>query len=270
MKKDYLQVIINWASIYNLEYEYEILNHVFMAWCTYEKPRPFKEVGVPQNRELLLELQEMYIECSYLDYIPKEVAMLPNLKYIHIINTQIKSIPNEILSMKNLEEITITGNKQLKLTTTNIKYLKKLYTYGLSEEMEWQIADEWMKVLWRWAKKFNVKGENTWDGVKLGIPMDRTTLIRMDELMLKGKYLTSVPKELQHLTNLVYLAIVETTLKELPQGVLSLPKLKTLWLLKNRYFNVPKTITLADSKNPGVKIKVEMFGSNGEHINFYK
>jgi len=89
---------------------------------------------LPSSEDELLNLEILNLSDLQLDFIPKEIRVLQNLKKLYLVNNNLCDLPLEIFSLKNLEVLWVQENKLTYLSKEikNLVNLKELILYDNS------------------------------------------------------------------------------------------------------------------------------------------
>ena len=72
-------------------------------------------VGLPRNKDDLLNLTELDLSRNQFSEIPKEIGNLTNLNRLILSNNKLTELPKEIGNLINLTELDISNNKLIEL-----------------------------------------------------------------------------------------------------------------------------------------------------------
>ena len=136
-------------------------------------------------------LNNLYLSCNKLTYIPHEIGKLTKLTNLNLSSNQLKSLSYEILNLTNLQELAINSNS-IKSLTNKIGNLINLQKLTLSEN---QLTS---------------------------IPSEIGKLTKLTSLDIAHNKLTSLPPEMENLTNLKFLFIFNNklTLPDVPKNLI--------------------------------------------------
>ena len=155
--------------------------------------------------------QELILESSNLENIPKSVSEYPNLKKLTVSGNRLTTIPNFITKLSKLQIFYAWENKFKKFPVSllNLPYLREL-----------DLADNQIT----------------------NIPEDISNLTKLERLLIQNNKLGSIPDSLGTLSNLWELDLSNNNLQSLPESLKNLTSLKKLYLHNNQDLNIPKSI----------------------------
>ena len=137
---------------------------------------------------------QIFINDKMLEYLPKEIGLLINLKYLHLYNNLLKEIPKEIGQLTNLVCIDLSHN-QLKELPKEILKLTKLIDLSVNNNQLTHLPNKIKK------------------------------LINLRTIYLQNNKLTHLPKEMGKLTNLKILLLENNKLTKIPEEIREIPNL---------------------------------------------
>ncbi|KAK7098966.1 malignant fibrous histiocytoma-amplified sequence 1 homolog [Littorina saxatilis] len=230
--------------------------------------------GLPQELEVLTDLEELKIsECNLpyvppaiwclkqlkvldlsrnkINILPPEVGNLVELRRLNLQQTNITSLPPEIAYCQELEEILLWGNSIETLPDT-LPEMPKLRMLALNYRSFCGVVDPYMENL---LKKRQINSEHI-PVVVFELPalevldLESTKLnnlpdvfnIRLREFYLCRNFLQTIPTTIYNLRYLQVLDMSFNLLMTLPEDIGRLHSLKVLRLNNNSFERVPPTI----------------------------
>lgn len=169
-----------------------------------------------------------------LPFLAPEVGLLTNLTELNIGGNRLTSLPPEIGQLTNLKSLTLRG-QLLRTIPHEIGRLTSLET--LSLDLDTSLTTALPSELWslpRLTRLSLVPGSF--------IPSDIQHLSQLQELLLSGRLLDSLPPELGRLIQLKKLRINASSLRQLPPEIGHLINLRDLGLSHNQLTQLPPEI----------------------------
>ncbi len=83
-------------------------------------------MSIPNQLGSLKNLNHLNIAGTGMDTVPKTICDLPNLHHLDISRNQINTLPSEITKLTNLKTLYLCGNKGLKITKSQLHWLRNL------------------------------------------------------------------------------------------------------------------------------------------------
>ncbi len=158
-----------------------------------------------------IELERLWLDDNKIEFIPKDIAKLTNLKHLSVYKNNLKEIPPVIFSMQQLESINFSAN-QIIIVPHEISDLKNLTVLDIQHN----------------------KIKN--------IPASIGKLTKLKFLYLGGNNLQDLPESFENLTQLRYLNLTYNNFKRLPDIVTKLQNLVELKLYNNKIEFLSDTI----------------------------
>lgn len=228
----------------------------------------------------LIHLEELYLNDSYLDFLParfggltnlrilevrhnklitlpKSMARLTSLTRIDIGSNDFRELPEVIGCMINLKELLIDGNKISRISA-NVKNLKKLIHFEAGDNRLRSLPQEisnWTNVEVICLTKNDLEnlpeafGEmKSLVSLKLDdnelqeLPSCIGNLTNLEEIMLSHNDLYCLPSSIGFLRKLKIFTCDENTLRELPDEISSCVSLKILSVRGNKLTVLPSNI----------------------------
>lgn len=153
----------------------------------------------------------LYLADNHIEKLPKEIAMLTNLKSLFLNNNKLESIPKEIDNLTNLKYLDLSENK-LKTLPKEIGNLINLKYLYLS------------------------------DNLIDSLPPEIGKLSKLKELEVRINQLTEIPKEIGILSNLTYLNLEYNQIIYLPEEIGNLVSLQNLNIHNNEIGEITKNM----------------------------
>ena len=135
-----------WKCYYNRDYRVKHVNlNILSKKEAYKKCHEIcilkHKLKMGQSIFDTMNLQELYLQCSNVMIIPKEIKYLVNLQTLHLSDNKIMKIPKEIKYLVNLQMLHLSDNKIMKIPK-EIKYLVNLLMLHLSDNTIMKIPKE--------------------------------------------------------------------------------------------------------------------------------
>jgi hypothetical protein len=93
-------------------------------------------VSIPNQLGSLKNLNHLNIAGTGMDTVPKTICDLPNLQHLDISRNQINILPSEITKLTNLKTFYLNGNKNLKITESQLQWLRCLKRNGCEVDFD--------------------------------------------------------------------------------------------------------------------------------------
>ena len=137
-KKDIPEIYLDYINLKKLDLRdrdvSEIIEDIF-SLKNLEKLRLRLTSELPTSLNKLINLETLDLNNSQINTIPKEVGELTKLKKLFIASSDLKSLPEEITSLKNLTFFDLALNQDLKLTTSQIKWIHTIREKGCEVDL---------------------------------------------------------------------------------------------------------------------------------------
>lgn len=181
--------------------------------------------------ERILEIE---LDNLYLEYLPPEIGLLPQLTTLSLFNNKLIFLPTSVGNLSQLRELKLEQNQLVKLPKC-IGNLTQVSLLALDNNPLTSVPS--------WIGNF---GKLTW--LDLGntqltsVPEWIRNLIELEALFLNDNQLENVPEWIGDLTKLEILSLHNVQLGSLPESVGNLVKLTELELSHNELIELPKSI----------------------------
>jgi Leucine-rich repeat (LRR) protein len=159
----------------------------------------------------LKHLKHLVLDNCYLENLPKEIGLLENLESLDLSRNKLTTIPKSLCHLKRLRKLSLNDNL-ISDSEISLEALPNLNTLDLGRNQLGKFE--------RW-NTFLVKNNS------------------LKELGLEYNNLTNVPKQITNLNSLEFLVIADTSLKLLPEFILSLPKISHIYIGSNIPIDIP-------------------------------
>ncbi|WP_196888853.1 leucine-rich repeat domain-containing protein [Aureivirga sp. CE67] len=181
-----------------------------------------EEIHSHSNPEEILKIDLSFTSLNLQDL--EYIAKCTNLEFLKITNTRFEAKYNFLENLKKLKYLNVIGYSDSNYWNS-IGELKELENITIRTNAIPFLGFSKSTNRYRKSKEINVIDE-----IK-DFPYQILKLIKLKKLVLNGRELTSIPKEINKLENLEVLVIAETNIETLP--TLSLPNLKELKMSNN-------------------------------------
>lgn len=215
---------------------------------------------IPKEIALLKELKYLKLELNYLTQIPPEIGQLQKLESLNLTSNKLTQLPTEIGLLKQLKELILNSNDltQIPASICDLKQLQKLYIQSNDlEQLPEQIGDlaqlRFLSISGNAFKSFpeslsklNLEAFHS-GGYHSVFPYP---VFRISTLKTLGFYetvLDSFPESVGELQNLTKLYLRDLNSFNWSDGLEKLSRLgqlEDLTIAFERYGNIPKEISL--------------------------
>lgn len=215
---------------------------------------------IPKEIALLKELKYLKLELNYLTKISPEIGCLQKLEYLNLTSNKLTQLPPEIGLLKQLKELILNSNDltQIPASVCDLKRLQKLYIQSNDlEQLPEQIGDlaqlrllsiggNAFKSFPESLSKLNLESFHS-GGYHSVFPYPVFRISTLKTLGLYETVLDSFPESIENLQNLTELYLRDLNSFNWSDGLEKLSQLGQLEDLTigfERYGNIPKEISL--------------------------
>ncbi|EFA10854.1 protein lap1 [Tribolium castaneum] len=212
---------------------------------------------VPEAIMSLINLQQLCLNDTGIDYVPANIGRLSNLRILELRDNSLRELPKSIRRLTNLQRLDVSDNNLSQLTevceshgnltelwingnnitklSPSITHLKKMNDFDASYNNLQTIPKE----IGQWTKITNLILSFNQISV---LPKAIGNLRNLQVLKLESNNLEELPNTISKLTNLEELNLQNNFIIKLPSGIGHLRKLATLILSDNKLEQLPPEI----------------------------
>ncbi|KAJ3640125.1 hypothetical protein Zmor_003441 [Zophobas morio] len=212
---------------------------------------------VPEAIMSLINLQQLCLNDTGIDYVPANIGRLSNLRILELRDNGLRELPKSIRRLTNLQRLDVSDNNLSQLTevceshgnltelwingnnitklSASITHLKKINDFDASYNNLQTIPKE----IGQWTKITNLILSFNQISV---LPKSIGNLRNLQVLKLESNNLEELPNTISKLTNLEELNLQNNFITKLPSGIGHLRKLATLILSDNKLEQLPPEI----------------------------
>jgi erbb2-interacting protein len=212
---------------------------------------------VPEAIMSLINLQQLCLNDTGIDYVPANIGRLSNLRILELRDNGLRELPKSIRRLTNLQRLDVSDNNLSQLTevceshgnltelwingnnitklSASITHLKKINDFDASYNNLQTIPKE----IGQWTKITNLILSFNQISV---LPKAIGNLRNLQVLKLESNNLEELPNTISKLTNLEELNLQNNFITKLPSGIGHLRKLATLILSDNKLEQLPPEI----------------------------
>ncbi|RZC36162.1 lap1, partial [Asbolus verrucosus] len=212
---------------------------------------------VPEAIMSLINLQQLCLNDTGIDYVPANIGRLSNLRILELRDNSLRELPKSIRRLTNLQRLDVSDNNLSQLTevceshgnltelwingnnitklSPSITHLKRINDFDASYNNLQTIPKE----IGHWTKITNLILSFNQISV---LPKAIGNLRNLQVLKLESNNLEELPTTISKLTNLEELNLQNNFITKLPSGIGHLRKLATLILSDNKLEHLPPEI----------------------------
>jgi internalin A len=182
----------------------------------------------------LTQLEVLSVNQGHLLKLPKSIAKLKNLRWLHLTDSKLSSIPVEIVQLERLEILDLDGNPLLHVPDVvfEIQSIEGLNICNIGIN---SIPDAISRL--RRLRALAVTGNRL-----VTLPSSIASLSKLDSLYLYRTGLRAIPEAVSKLRNLRRLQVGANNLTSLPDFICSMDRLSILHAKRNRLTVLPESI----------------------------
>ncbi|NJL90622.1 MAG: GTP-binding protein [Coleofasciculaceae cyanobacterium SM2_1_6] len=166
--------------------------------------------------------------------LPSEIAMLKNLKKLHLSSNPFKEIPQVVFQLRQLRSLALVSIDlpEIPESLSKLANLNRLY---LSNNQIIEIPESLSKLT-------NLNRLYLSNNQIIEIPESLSKLINLNRLYLSGNQIIKISESLSNLTNLTRLYLSNNQIAEIPESLSKLTNLTRLSFSNNQIAEIPESL----------------------------